>query len=409
MPRNDWGYWDSILYMQFKFVYVGRLDREKGLEDIVFAFQKLLSEKHFDVHLDLFWQEGNCSAIVKELQNKYPDLVCYHGRQLKPIIRPYRQNCHFVLMPSHFLETFGLACLDAYGYWKPVIGYQEWWLKELILDDYTIFDWQDWQTDRDWLYNKITEILQLFDSKKYQQDSILCKKIFQKYSVKIWKKNIQQILSDLDCFILAPNNQGNILLISDYLYRLGGIEVFLYDSGDILEDMEYTVSYFGSQIRYSYLRKLWLLLSWWNLPMGLRLLYKLYRKSYTLLRFHSIQRFLWWFPLCVSSFFSLSKIFMLHDVGLLHPYPSYVTDESQLDFHRNIKNYLQAGYECGKTWLTSTTAMIAKYLSTSVIRCILQKSITLFLVPSEYLVPHLTRRLWNKKIYTIKILPHFVK
>ena len=102
--------WDFILSkrknMQFRFVYVGRLDKEKGIKDIVFAFEKILSEQTFDVRLDLFGQEGNCSMDITRLARQYPDHVVYHGRQDKSIITEYRANCHYVLMPSHFLETF---------------------------------------------------------------------------------------------------------------------------------------------------------------------------------------------------------------------------------------------------------------------------------------------------------------
>jgi glycosyltransferase involved in cell wall biosynthesis len=111
--------------MQYKFVYVGRLDKEKGLEDICFTFEKILSEGIYDVRLDLFGQEGNCSQLVTSLASAYPDAITYHGRQDKSIIQSYRQSCHYVLMPSHFLETFGLACLDAYRHGKPVIGQQK--------------------------------------------------------------------------------------------------------------------------------------------------------------------------------------------------------------------------------------------------------------------------------------------
>ena len=392
--------------MQFKFVYVGRLDTEKGLEDIVFAFEKLLSHGS-NVRLDLFGQEGNCSQLVRTLQHTFPDAVCYHGRQDKSIIAEYRTSCHYVLMPSYFLETFGLACLDAYSYAKPVIWYKKWWLQELIIDDYAISSRQYWQTNIDSLYKKITQLLQNFDTNIYSKDCQICGEIYETYSKTKWKENVENICSSLG-FPRSRQKPPSLLLVSDYLYRFWWIEAFLYDSKEQLRNMGYRVDLFGSSIASSLLRKVWLLSSILNIGSAVTLFYKLLSTAYALVWLHSIQRYLWWFPLWILSFFSVKKVFMLHDLWLLHPYPSLVTDEQQLQFSWTFHNYLLAGRDLWKTSFLNKLAMTAKFMSSSVIRSIFQNSIDVYLVPSSFLIPHLSRWLGNKKSYRIDLLSHFV-
>jgi glycosyltransferase involved in cell wall biosynthesis len=72
--------------MQFKFVYAGRLDQEKGIEDIVFAVRKILEEKKFTIQIDIFGQYGNCGGMVEALVQAYPYALRYHGRQPKATI-----------------------------------------------------------------------------------------------------------------------------------------------------------------------------------------------------------------------------------------------------------------------------------------------------------------------------------
>jgi glycosyltransferase involved in cell wall biosynthesis len=148
--------------MVFKFVYAGRLDQEKGIEDIVFAVRKILEEQQFDIYVDIFGQYGNCGKIVEDLVQEYPDVLQYHGRQPKSTIIPYRKGSHFLLMPSHFLETFGLTCLDAYAFGKPVIGYQKGGLRELILDNYSLIPDAS-LTSGQILYQKLCSVMQHFD------------------------------------------------------------------------------------------------------------------------------------------------------------------------------------------------------------------------------------------------------
>jgi hypothetical protein len=82
---------------------------------------------------------------------------------------------------------------------------------------------------------------------------------------------------------------------------------------------------------------------------------------------------------------------MLHDVGLLHPYPHLVTKEEQLNIDLSLKSYLQAGYDVGKKSFFHMIAMCAKYCSSNIIHWTLQKTIDIYLVPSSFLVAPLQK------------------
>ncbi|MEY3197550.1 MAG: hypothetical protein RL023_5 [Candidatus Parcubacteria bacterium] len=158
--------WDFIRVrrrnMQFKFVYAGRLDKEKGIEDIVFALRKILEKKQFDIQVDIFGQYGNCGRIVEDLVSEFPEHIHYHGRQVKSTIIPYWKASYALLMPSHFLETFGLTCLDSYAFGKPVLGYQKGGLRELVLDEYAI-SYDVSLSSGEALYQKLISCMQDFD------------------------------------------------------------------------------------------------------------------------------------------------------------------------------------------------------------------------------------------------------
>ncbi|MBP7847654.1 glycosyltransferase [Patescibacteria group bacterium] len=60
-----------------------------------------------------------------ELKDKIPSLpfVTYHGHLPKEQVIPIWKTCHFTIMPSQFLETFGLTALDSISLGVPVIAY----------------------------------------------------------------------------------------------------------------------------------------------------------------------------------------------------------------------------------------------------------------------------------------------
>jgi hypothetical protein len=250
-----------------------------------------------------------------------------------------------------------------------VIGYQKGGLRELVLDEYAISSDVS-VSSGEALYQKMNSCMQTIDPWRYETHSKQCLTIFEKHSKEQWKHHFTVICRDLHV-----SQNPRIGILSDYLSRLGWIETFLYESKDVLESMGSDVSLQGSLIFSLPWRIFGLLATTCNLWEWWKLLYSFQQKSYDILWFHSIQRYLGWFPLWIASFSPAKKLFMLHDVGLLHPYPHLVTSEEQLEFTWSLSNYLKVGNQVGKKSLFDSIAMLAKYCSTNIIRWTFSKMV----------------------------------
>ena len=100
------------------FIFAGRLTIEKGFDLILELFETIQKKKqrHSLVHFHVF---GDCPLAPLIPQYHF---VTYHGFQHKDTVLEIRKTCHYALMPSRFLETFGLSALDSLQCNVPVIG-----------------------------------------------------------------------------------------------------------------------------------------------------------------------------------------------------------------------------------------------------------------------------------------------
>lgn len=402
--------------MIFKFVFVGRICKEKWVLHMIRVFEKIMFDKKFTISLDIFWQSWDAINPLLKFASTYPDQINYHWFKDKSIIYKYRANCHFVLMPSIFLETFGLSCLDAYAHWKPVIWFDKWWLSDLLIDRYKVpyhFWMFDIDSEIDSLYNTCIKSINNFNISDYDSDVLRCKKIYNNHSQVNWiKLFIERISSLYKVHIWWQKSvdvfSKNILFISDYTVRFWWIESLVDDMILALWSSWFIVNQWISPINKNFMRSAWFILSFFNIFAALSLFYKVNKNNNDILFFHSILRFIWWLPLFVLWFHPSKKVLMIHDLWLMHPYPSLVVNEEQLIFARNLTNYLQAGYACQKTWLFANITMIWKYILSSLIRLVLKKNIDIYFVPSSFMVIHIQRWLWTWN-HVINVIPHFVK
>lgn len=106
--------------------FIGRLEREKGVHVLIEMLTTIANDSElatFFVHhvsLDCFGSGSYLHALQK-LQVSHSFLKV-HGYQPNHIIQKTLQNAHFMLMPSWFLETFGLSALESCIAGVPVIG-----------------------------------------------------------------------------------------------------------------------------------------------------------------------------------------------------------------------------------------------------------------------------------------------
>lgn len=95
-----------------QFLRHSRFDKEKGiiaLIDMLIFFLEKKEKLPFTIHI---CGTGNYATTLQEFAQKSPQII-YHGRTKMEDLKKIAAQCHYCLMPSTFLETFGLSALDA--------------------------------------------------------------------------------------------------------------------------------------------------------------------------------------------------------------------------------------------------------------------------------------------------------
>lgn len=375
---------------KINFIYVGRLVKEKWFDLLLHALEVLYKDltvrDRFHIHVF-----GN-----GELSQHIPSYECitYHGHQPKERIHEVWKNCHYTLMPSQFLETFGLSALESLSFGIPVIGYPKWGLLQFLTPETSLSFWQK-------LDSFLREIIQNFDTIQRQELSKKCKNIAFQYNQ---TQRYEQFTH------LLWSSTGTILLVSDFTAPIGGIEVYLHETKRLLESKGHTVILVGSSAPHSSsqrFRGLWTTLANWQRASNIRSLIREYNPD--LVRRHSIHRHLWWLPLWLNRNISAKQWIMYHDFGLFHPYPSRVYDEQQLYYPDTWSAFV---YAAKKTHTTSLYAFYASiplvWMKRWLIR-LLKTFLVMFdlhLVPSAYMESIVKHHYKNHSI-SITILSHF--
>jgi len=107
------------------YLYYGRLSREKGLQTLINACQKLNVKLKIAGKGTLFEGEDKIEADNIEF------LGFKSGSELHKLVR----NAYFVVVPSEWYETFGLTVIESLFWGTPVIGAKIGAIPELIEDN----------------------------------------------------------------------------------------------------------------------------------------------------------------------------------------------------------------------------------------------------------------------------------
>lgn len=112
--RRELGIKDDTLV----FIFVGRLTREKGIEELLLAFERLASENGDVFLLMVGWDEGGYGSIM----NRYPHIgkknSCYYGSTPAP---EQVLNAGDVFVLPTYREGFGTSVLEAAGVGLPAV------------------------------------------------------------------------------------------------------------------------------------------------------------------------------------------------------------------------------------------------------------------------------------------------
>lgn len=105
----------------FTFVFIGRIVKDKGINELINAFSKLV-EKHKNVHLILVGptnaQTNKISKDTESLIDTTPHIYVVGGQK---DIRPYLLNANALVLPS-YREGFGMVLIEAGAMSVPAIA-----------------------------------------------------------------------------------------------------------------------------------------------------------------------------------------------------------------------------------------------------------------------------------------------
>jgi len=193
-----------------------------------------------------------------------------------------------------------------------------------------------------------------------------------------------------------------ILIVSDYLDKIWGIESYIYDLKKILERDWFIVDFFWCQSITKTKKILWLIKSFNNTSESKKIRQKLEEFQPDLIWFHSVSRYLG--PAVVAEWvkFSTKTIMTYHDLWYFAPFADKVFDKSDIPekfnliefLKKNPKNFLYYPY------------IIFKFLKLKRLRQQLQK-VDFHTTPSKFMKKYVIDHWYWKKENT-QVLPNFI-
>jgi len=135
---NDFTPRDNMIKdSKFTFLFVGKLNKTKGLLYLFKAYKKLKQEKN---EIQLILVGGGALSTFKEIEKKANGIsdIYFLGEKKLSEIKDYYQLCDCFVMPS-LSEGFGIANLEAMASGKPVISTKVGGIVDVIRDKKTGF------------------------------------------------------------------------------------------------------------------------------------------------------------------------------------------------------------------------------------------------------------------------------
>ena len=389
-----------------QFIIFWRLTTEKGLWLLTSTLERLIHEQKqlknniLDQSNFLIFGDWEYRKKILTLATQSQSIK-YFGRKPLTELQRYVWASDYTLMPSMFLETFGLTALESLSLWVPVVWFKKWGVVPFIQHWLNIEEYQG-KSPEEKLYNCIIHLISTKKLEKQQEQCELASKTSHKYIPEHRIKNFHKVIH-------TDNSQKKILLVSDYKTVLYGIETHIHWLKNILSKDGYSIDIFGANIKKNKLsqlvRILMLPFTTFNFWAAWKLHKHIKKNNPDIIRRHSTSRRLGWFPMWVNRNFHGKQWVTYHDLWYFHPFPSKVYEESQIP-KRDLKSYLKATRSNNPIILA---AAICKFVLISKLRIQLKNNIDKHFVPSRFLLPITQRRLWHKPKGKVMLLEHFLR
>ena len=363
-------------------LFYWRLEKEKWFDQLVLAIKEL-NKKKVDFEIFIFWKWSLESQIF-EVHDKN-----VHFFWWKPLdeIKKYLSNIDYCLMPSEFLETFGLSALNALSRWVPVIWYKKWWLEPFIFQECNLF-LAKWDTTAERIISIVEKLAKKTNPERIKDKEELDWKIKKLLSEYTEDARYERFLSFTN--FKKEDWWKKILIISDFINKAWGIETYIHDVKNLLESKWHEVILWWSTLpswaKWQRKKRVWLLLSPFNFWSSSDLKDVLEKENPDIIWFNSLLR--WLGPNVVKVAWKWRKQekadtnfwMMYHDFWYFYPFPSELYHIEDCKTPLTKKNFVSA-YKWKN--LVTKLAVICKYYRLQPLKKILKKEVDLHLSPSD--------------------------
>ena len=387
-------------------LFYWRLEKEKWFDQLILAIKEL-NKRKVDFEIFIFWK-WSLEPQLFEVHDKN-----VHFFWWKPLdeIKKYLANIDYCLMPSEFLETFGLSALNALSRWVPVIGYKKWWLEPFIFQECNLF-LAKWNTTAERIVSIVEKLAKKTNPERIKDKEELewkIKKSLPEYTEDAWYERFLKMADSKN------GEKKKILIISDFINKAGWIETYIHDVKNLLESHWHEVILRWSTLpawsKWQRKKRFWLLLSPFNFWSVNSLNEVLENEKPDIIWFNSLLRWLW--PNIVKTAWKWRKQnkshckfwMMYHDFGYFYPFPSELYHIEDCKTPLTKKNFLSA-YK----WKNPITklAVLCKYYWLQPLKKILKKEIDLHLTPSDC-VTNIARDSYWIQEKKCRSFPHFIQ
>ncbi|MDQ1343291.1 MAG: hypothetical protein QG650_10 [Patescibacteria group bacterium] len=232
------------------FVFFGRLVSEKGFHLLFPFFDAVIEKKrakmavfgdgelkteflsHFSGRAGFFdFRSLADSQCALRFRNLPQGSVAYFGRRNFSAIGETLPTCDVSLMPSTFLETFGLSALESLSYGVPVAGFSKGGIVPFLLDERLRLP------ESGGFVEALESLADLPDSAiaDWKGD---CARIATEYSRDAFRNRLRSLL---------PEGAAKILLVTDFTGNIGGIETYVANLAATLAGFGYEVRTVGKE------------------------------------------------------------------------------------------------------------------------------------------------------------------
>lgn len=329
--------------------YIWRLEKEKGIEIIIACIKRSLLEKK-----NIIWHIcGNGSYMEDLVRIADPSLIL-HWHLNKDQIDGILQQTDLVVMPSLFLETFGLVALETLTHGVPVCGFARGWLNEFIHPSLALDD-----------KDPVGSLFHILDTGEYPLMDI------SRFSYDIWVSKLRELTSWFE----------RILLINDYIAIVGWAEQYVQNLAQSLRSIGKEVEIIGYQWNTSsYMRKYLMVLAPFAFWRGTMISQHIQRFSPDLIWMHSILRYIWPHGVAAVSRSSCTTYMTHHDLGLITPRPSQIYHEWDIPKSSHLGDWIPK-----KINIFSIIATCVKWSYVQWIWNLLHKNNMTHIIPSNWM------------------------